>query len=68
MERIQPSAIALAAICAGQLDEAIALCDQAIRERDGYIRWAAFEDRWDGWQPLHRHPQWKGVMQRIIAW
>jgi hypothetical protein len=35
---------------------------------DAYIRWAAFEDRWDGWQPLHTHPGWKGVMERIVAW
>jgi len=68
MERIQPSAIALAAVCAGRLDEAIALCNQSIEERDAYIRWAAFDDRWDGWQPLYSHPEWPGVLQRIRAW
>ena len=69
MERIQPSAIALAAICAGRLDEAIALCHQAIEERDAYLRWAAFDDRWDGWQRLHTHPGWDGVIERRIrAW
>ncbi len=68
IERIQPSATALAAVCAGRLDEAIALCHRAIDERDAYIRWSAFEDRWDGWQPLHAHPGWQELIERIRAW
>jgi serine/threonine-protein kinase len=67
LERIQPSTIALAAICAGRLDEAIAMCHRAIDERDAYIRWSTF-DQWDGWQPLYVHPGWKEVRQRILNW
>ena len=67
IERIPPSTVALGAICAGQLDEAIKFCQRAIEERDAYIRWALF-GRWDGWQPLYEHPKWKEVSQRMLAW
>ena len=67
IEPIQPSSMALAATCAGKLDDAITLCHRAIEERDAHIRWAPLE-RWEGWSPLYSHPGWEGVRQRIIAW
>ena len=67
LETIQPTPMALAATCAGKLDEAIALCNRAIDERDAHIRWAAGE-RWKGWAPLYAHPEWKKVRDRIRAW
>src|SRR5688572_3729236 len=67
IEPIQPTPMALAATCAGKLDDAIALCNRAVDERDAHIRWAV-GDRWKGWAPLYEHPQWEAVSQRIAEW
>lgn len=68
IELIQPTPFALAATCAGRLDEAIALARRAIEERDAHIRWIALDDRWEGWAPLRQHPQWEALKSRIGSW
>ncbi len=67
LEPIQPTPMALAATCAGKLEDAIALCHRAVDERDAHIRWATVE-RWKGWAPLYAHPGWEAVRQRIAGW
>ena len=67
LEPIQPTPMALAATCAGRLDDAIALCHRAVEERDAHIRWAA-DGRWKGWKPLYSHPGWETTRQRIANW
>ena len=67
IQRLQPSPVALAAVAAGRLDEAIALCQCAIRERDAHILWAV-RGVWDGWDRLYEHPKWKEVRRGIFAW
>ncbi len=66
-ELVSPAPLALAAICARRMDEAIALCHRAIDERDVYIQWSVV-DRWDGWGPLYAHSGWPAVKKRILAW
>lgn len=68
IEMIQPTPFALAATCAGRLDEALVLGHRAVDERDAHIRWAALDDRWEGWAPLHQHPNWNGLKERIVNW
>ena len=68
IDLVQPTPFALAATCAGRLDEAIALGHQAVEERDGHIRWAALDNRWEGWAPLHAHPAWPALKERIDNW
>ncbi len=68
IEMIQPTPFALAATCAGRLDEAIALAHRAVDERDAHIRWAALDDRWEGWAPLQQHPSWGPLKDRIVNW
>lgn len=63
----QPSPIALAAVAARRLDDAIELCEQAVRERDPHILWAVREV-WDGWAPLYSHPKWAEVRQEMLTW
>ncbi|MEO5903567.1 MAG: protein kinase, partial [Gemmatimonadaceae bacterium] len=58
IEMIQPTPFALAATCAGRYEEAISLGHQAVDQRDGHIRWAALDDRWEGWAPLQKQPGW----------
>ena len=67
VQHLQPSAVALTAVAAGRLDEAIELCRQAIRERDAHILWAVLEV-WDGWDLLYEHPKWKEVRKGIFSW
>jgi serine/threonine-protein kinase len=67
VQHLQPSPLALAAVSAGRLDEAIALCKRAIDERDAHILWAVREV-WRGWEPLYEHPQWKEVRRGIFSW
>ncbi|MEP6602184.1 MAG: hypothetical protein ABJB49_10315, partial [Nitrospirota bacterium] len=64
---LQPSTLALAAVAAGELDEAIQLCEKAVKGHDAHILWAVSET-WDGWQPLYAHPKWRGVRQGILTW
>jgi serine/threonine-protein kinase len=64
LQYIQPSPLALAATSAGCLDDAVAICERAIAERDPHIFWA-FTEVWDGWQPLHRHPRWSDVQNKL---
>lgn len=65
--QLQPSALGLAAVAAGELDAAIQLCEKAVMQHDAHILWAVSET-WDGWQPLYSHPRWKGVRQGILGW
>ena len=67
LQHLQLSPRALAAVAAGRLDDAIALCEQAIKERDAHILWAVREV-WDGWEPLYAHPRWKEVRRGIFGW
>jgi serine/threonine protein kinase len=64
---MQASPLALAAVAAGRLDEAIALCKRAIEERDAHVLWAVRE-AWSGWTPLYEHPDWPSVRKGIFAW
>ncbi|MEO8576746.1 MAG: protein kinase [Gemmatimonadales bacterium] len=64
---LQPSTLGLAAVAAGDLDDAIQLCQKAITEHDAHILWALSET-WDGWQPLYSHPKWKNVRKGIMSW
>lgn len=64
---MQASPLALAAVAAGRLDEAIQLCKRAIEERDAHILWAVREV-WSGWSPLYEHPDWASVRKGIFAW
>jgi hypothetical protein len=64
LQYIQPSPLALAATAAGSLDDAIALCERALNERDPHIYWA-FSGVWDGWQPLYNHPRWNEIRERV---
>jgi serine/threonine-protein kinase len=66
MTRLQPSVLALSAVAARRLDDAIALCRRAVAERDIHITWSAL-DVWDGWQPLYAHPEWSGVRSQILS-
>ena len=68
IEMIQPTPFALAATCAGRYEEAIALGHQAVGQRDGHIRWAALDDRWEGWAPLQKQPGWDKLKERIDNW
>jgi len=68
IEMIQPTPFALAATCAGKYEEAIALGHQAVEQRDGHIRWAALDDRWEGWAPLQKQPGWDKLKGRIDNW
>ncbi|HUQ47269.1 MAG TPA: protein kinase [Gemmatimonadaceae bacterium] len=68
IDLVQPTPFALAATCAGRLDEAIALGHRAVDERDTHIRWAALDDRWEGWAPLQTHPDWPALKERIDNW
>ncbi len=67
IERIPPASLALTAVCARRMDEAIEICHRAIDERDAHFLWSAV-DRWDGWSPLYAHPGWEDVKKRISAW
>jgi tetratricopeptide (TPR) repeat protein len=67
VQHLQPSPLALAAVAAGRLDDAIALCERAMVERDAHILWAVREV-WDGWEPLYAHPKWKEIRKGIFAW
>ncbi|MGK2961094.1 MAG: protein kinase domain-containing protein [Gemmatimonadaceae bacterium] len=67
VQHLQASPLALAAVAAGRLDEAIDLCKRAVAERDAHILWAVLEV-WDGWQPIYEHPQWKDVRKGIFSW
>jgi hypothetical protein len=67
MQRIQPSPMALAAVAARRLDDAVALCRRAIAEHDTHIVWSAF-GVWDGWQPLYRHAEWPSLKESMLAW
>ena len=66
-QSLLPSPLALAAVAAGRLDEAIELCERALAEHDAHILWAVREV-WDGWQPLYDHPRWGEVRRGIFAW
>ena len=68
IDLVQPTPFALAAVCAGRLDDAIALGHRAVEERDTHIRWAAIEDRWEGWKPIQSHSGWPALKQRIENW
>jgi hypothetical protein len=68
IDLVQPTPFALAAVCAGKLDDAIALGHQAVEERDAHIRWAALDDRWEGWKPIQAHPGWPALKARIDNW
>lgn len=67
VEMLQPSPIALTAVAAGKLDEAIEHCHRAIEERDGHILWAV-SGRWKGWEPLYEHPGWRKVRTGTLTW
>src|SRR5688572_7118627 len=67
VQHLQASPLALAAVAAGRLDEAIELCKRAIRERDAHILWAVCEV-WDGWSALYDHPKWSEVRKGISSW
>lgn len=67
VQHLQPSPLALAAVAAGRLDEAIELCRRAVAERDAHILWAVLEV-WNGWEPLYEHPEWKDVQKEIFSW
>jgi serine/threonine-protein kinase len=68
IDLVQPTPFALAAVCAAKLDEAIALAHRAVEERDTLIRWAALDDRWEGWKPIQSHPGWPALKERIDNW
>ncbi|MBA3342221.1 MAG: protein kinase [Gemmatimonadaceae bacterium] len=67
IEHIPPTSLAVAATCAGRVEEAVAACHRAVDERDSHIRWSIV-DRWDGWQALHTQPGWEDIRRRIENW
>jgi hypothetical protein len=64
MGRIQLSPLALTAVAARRLDDAIALCRRAVAEHDIHIVWSALSV-WDGWQPIYQHREWDAVREEI---
>jgi serine/threonine-protein kinase len=66
LQYIQPAHLALAAVSAGHIDQAIESCERAIAERDAQILWA-FTEAWDGWQPLYGHPRWNELRDAIVS-
>jgi serine/threonine-protein kinase len=67
VKHLQPSPLALAAVAAGRLDDAIAHCERAIAEKDAHILWGVREV-WDGWEKLYQHPRWKDVRKGVFTW
>ena len=61
-EYVQKAMIALAAIGAGRLDEAMTLAEQAADERDAVVIHATSHP---SWEPLREHPRFSALRRRL---